>query len=238
LEKALKYEKSVYYRRPIWVQSYTAGKPLLVHTIVQAQKADVFDVIAVSSDSREYLDLATDHGVDYALMRPPELASDTAAKIPVIQHAVQTIENKVGYRFDNVTDLQVTSPLRLPEDIVKAIELFERAPTIQNLFSVTLAHSSPYFTLVERSAAGAIELSKTMVPAVSRRQDAPKSYDINGSIYVWGRDFLDIAKKVVNEHSEIMEMPDYRSLDIDNPLDFALAEYVAKFVDLRSGKLR
>src|SRR6185503_5455906 len=69
-----------------------AGRPLIVHTLEQARSTGLFKLIAVSSDSAEILDLARTHGADLTVERPPELASDTAAKIPAIRHCVAAAE--------------------------------------------------------------------------------------------------------------------------------------------------
>ena len=60
-------------------------KPLLAHTIEQAQESGVFDWIAVSSDSHQILAVGTAAGADFAVERPASLASDTAPKVPAIR---------------------------------------------------------------------------------------------------------------------------------------------------------
>src|SRR5688572_2398624 len=87
-----------------------AGKPLIVHSIEQARKSGVCDVIAVSSDNQEILDASS--GADLKIMRPAELATDSASSLDVILHALKTAEKN----FDIIIYLQATSPLRLPED--------------------------------------------------------------------------------------------------------------------------
>lgn len=77
-----------------------AGKPLIAYTINQAQASHLFDVIALSSDSPEILEVGRQYGVDLLVKRPEELATDTAAKVPVIQHCVAEAERVTGKRFD------------------------------------------------------------------------------------------------------------------------------------------
>lgn len=64
------------------------GKPLIAYSLEQARASGLFDLIAVSSDAQEILDAARNHGADLLIERPAELASDTAAKLPAIRHAV------------------------------------------------------------------------------------------------------------------------------------------------------
>ena len=71
-----------------------AGKPLIAHTIIQAKKSELFDSVAVNSDSMQILDVAQEYEVDYLIKRPDELASDTSAKLPAIQFGVQFVEEQ------------------------------------------------------------------------------------------------------------------------------------------------
>ena len=72
------------------------GKPLIGYTLEQAQASQLFEMIAVSSDSPEILDMSRRYGADLLVERPAELATDTAAKLPVIRHCVEEAERIVG----------------------------------------------------------------------------------------------------------------------------------------------
>ena len=216
------------------------GKPLMAHTVEQAVASRAFTAIAISSDSQSYLDIGMAYGATDAVLRPAELASDRAAKLPVIRHCAETVEKRYGAPFDIIVDLQVTSPLRLPEDILGAIALLEGNDAIENVITGSPAKDSPYFTIVERDTRGAVALSKRLDKPVIRRQDAPACYVINGSIYVWRRATLfapaGMHDGVVLDHTGLYEMPEHRSVDIDSRLDFLLAEFVGHRIDLKTGQ--
>ncbi len=206
-----------------------AGRPLLAHSIVQAKNSGQFDCVACSSDDERYLAIAMEAGADLAIKRPEELASDLAAKLPVLRHAVTTAEAHAALTFDTVVDLQPTSPLRRPEDIPGAIAQLEANPQFENVVSVCAAADSPYYTLVEMSPAGVATLSK--VPPggqQARRQDIPSVWRLNGSIYAWRRAALWQNERAVTAATGIWVMPDVCGFDIDLALDFALAAYVAE----------
>src|SRR5690554_2382319 len=76
------------------------GKPLIAYSIMQARVAGCFEYIAVSSDSAEILAVAKEYGADFCISRPAELASDQAAKLPVIQHCLVEAERLAGKTFD------------------------------------------------------------------------------------------------------------------------------------------
>ncbi len=200
-----------------------AGKPLIAHTLEQARSTRLFELIAVSSDSPEILDTARRHGADLMVERPPELATDTAAKLPAIRHCVQEAEKYAGKGFDVLVDLDATSPLRLPEDICGAVELLETSG-VSNVITAAPARRSPYFNLVELGENNVVRLSKPLAKAIIRRQDSPQCFDMNASIYVWRRDSLFNHPTVFAADTRLFVMPEERSIDIDSELDFEIVK--------------
>ncbi|MCE3203662.1 acylneuraminate cytidylyltransferase family protein [Paenibacillus sonchi] len=202
-----------------------AGKPLISYSIDQAKQSKMFDYIAVSSDSKEILELSNDAGADFLIQRPEELASDTSAKLPVIRHCVLEVERQLNTTFDIVVDLDATSPLRLSIDIINALKLIE-PDEVTNVITGMRSRRSPYFNLVEINDEGYAVISKTLPGTIYRRQDAPKCYDMNASIYVWRRDILlnERNNSVFNPTTVLYEMPEERSVDIDSLLDWRIVE--------------
>ena len=202
-----------------------AGKPLIGYSIEEAKASGIFEAIAVSSDSEYILDIAKKYGVDYLVKRPDELATDQAAKLPVIRHCAVEVEKQSGITFDVIVDLDATSPLRSVEDIKKAVALLEESG-VGNIITATPSRRSPYFNLVELNKNDVVKLSKTLKTAIVRRQDAPKCYDMNASIYVWKREVLLNSDKLFNEDTKLYVMPEERSIDIDSELDFVFVEFL------------
>jgi len=200
-----------------------AGKPLLAHSILQAKASNLFQTIAVSSDSDEILDIANYWGADYLIKRPARLATDQAAKVPVIQHALLAVEKIVKHKFDIIVDLDATSPLRVISDISNVVNLLERNQ-VSNIITGTPSRRSPYFNLVEINNSGTVKLSKSLSKPIFRRQDAPNCYDLNASIYAWYRDVLLKNQSIFNEDTMLYIMPEERSIDIDSELDFQFVE--------------
>ena len=198
-----------------------AGKPLIAYTLEQAKASGLFDLITVSSDSPVILDIARNHGADLSVERPAELATDMAAKLPVIRHCVEEAERISGKRFDVVVDLDATSPLRLVADIQGAVDMLEREK-VSNVITATPARRSPYFNLVELGEDGVVRLSKPPEKSIVRRQDSPRCFDMNASIYAWQRAALFAYHTVFNTDTRLFVMPEERSHDIDSELDFEI----------------
>ena len=202
-----------------------AGRPLIAHSIVQARESGLFDTIAVSSDSDAILEVARQWGADYRIRRPSELASDTSAKVPAIRHCLEEVERVSGIRCSVFVDLDATSPLRTAEDIRGAVALLE-SREVSSVITGSVARRSPYFNLVETDDQGQARLCKSLEGAVVRRQDAPRCYDMNASIYVWNRDAFLRHPAVFYDDTLLFEMPEARSHDIDTELDFEWVEFL------------
>ena len=195
------------------------------HSVTQAVATGLFDEVVVSSDSEEILALAPTFGATGVVRRPAEMATDTAGKVPAIAHAVRTTEQRTGQTYDVCVDLDATSPLRTLDDIRTAVRMFEESDAA-SLITGAEARRNPYFNLVEEQPDGTVAVSKQPDDAVLRRQDAPRCFDMNGSIYVWRRESL-LEDQVVFLPSTILyEMPAERSIDVDSEFDFRIVEWL------------
>lgn len=201
------------------------GKPLIAHSVERAVESGLFETIAVSSDSDEILDAASRAGATVLIKRPDELATDQAAKLPVIRHCVLAAEEVVGREFDVIMDLDATSPLRSVEDIVAAHRLLLDTDA-ENVITAMPARRSPYFNMVELDAEGYARLSKTLDTPVISRQSSPAVYDMNASIYLWRRNALLRGQTLMMNRTRLYVMPEERSIDIDSELDFQFVEFV------------
>lgn len=201
------------------------GKPLIAHALIQAQESGMFDAIAVSSDSDDILNTAKEWGADHLVVRPAEWATDVAPKVPAIRHCMQEVEARMGVTFDIVMDLDVTSPLRVIEDIRNSISLLEQSDA-ENIVSGMPSRRSPYFNLVEIDDRGRTHLSKKPKKPIVRRQDSPRCFDLNSSVFAWTRKGLMNNDVAIGLDTIFYEMPEERSIDIDNELDYLFVEFV------------
>lgn len=204
-----------------------AGQPLLAHSVRQAVESGMFDVVAASSDSQEYLSIAREAGASLLIDRPEHLSGDHVAKAPVLHHALLLAEAETEKQATVLVDLQPTSPLRRPEDIAGAVQALEENPNLLNVISVVETKASPYFTLAEERPDGTLQLSKERLERVVRRQDVPQCFELNGSIYAWRRDAIVAELPALTERTGKWVMPHECGFDIDTLLDFEVAAFVA-----------
>lgn len=201
------------------------GSPLIAYTIKHARESRYIDRIIVSTDSRQITDISIKHGAEVPFLRPAKLSSDKSSVIDVLLHAINWLKIYENENFDVIVLLHVTAPLRTSKDIDKCIKLLIDKK-YDNVFSVAEAHRNPYFNMVEVGKNGKVKLVKGK--GYVSRQSAPKVYDMNASIYVWWRNILENKKKVLLKKSHVYIMPKKQSVDIDDDMDFKVAEILMK----------
>lgn len=200
------------------------GKPLIDWSLDQLFANPRVDAVVISTDDEAIYEHGIKRGALDIGLRPAELATDTAPKWGVWQHALAASEAKIG-PVSAFLDLDCTSPLRLPEDITGALDLFQsQAPDM--VMSVCEARKNPYFNLVEPDATGALHVSKELPGGVWARQDAPVVYEHVGLVYVVAPDYLRRAKTIYEGRVIPYPMPSDRCHDIDTPYDFRLVEFL------------
>lgn len=199
------------------------GKPLIVYTIEQALACSEIDRVFVSTDDEEVAQVALQAGAEVPFIRPAELATSKAAKIPVIQHLVEYVEG-LGVTVSKIVDLDPTSPLRNIKDIETCLLMLDDECDV--VITGYASDKNPYFNMVEQQKDGYMGLVKSAGDAVVARQLAPNVYSMNASIYVWHRHTL--AKGLWDGRTRIHIMPHERSVDIDAPIDFKLVELLMK----------
>ena len=177
------------------------------------------DELCVSSDDAEIIQVVEDYGVKVPFVRPSELASDIACSEEVMKHAIDWYKNK-GQEFDIVVLLQVTSPLRTVQKVREAIILW--TPEIDMVVSVKETDANPYYVLFEEDEQGFLKKSKER--NFSRRQDCPKVYEYNGAIYVISIESLQHVQMSGFKKIRKYEMTKRESIDVDDEIDFRLAE--------------
>lgn len=204
------------------------GKPLIAYTIEQALKWGKASKVLVSTDSADIAEAAKIAGAQAPFLRPAELAGDAAPKVPVIRHAWREAEKLYGEKYDFVVDLDATAPLRKIADIEACLETAKARKPLM-VFSVVPAHKNPYFNMVELDGEGWARLCKRLPDSVKRRQDAPKVYDLNASIYVYSREFLEgDGLTVLTDRSAAHVMDELSGTDIDREVDFKFVEFILK----------
>lgn len=198
------------------------GRPLVCHTINEALKSKYLDRIFVSTDDSLIAKISENCGAKI-IVRPSELAKDSSPTIDAIFHAIDTIKN--DYIPDIVVLLQPTSPLRDANDIDAAIELFLETDC-DSVISICKFDHSPYWSFKINN--GFLQSLFGEKYLNTRRQELPEIYKPNGAIYITSLGNLYKNKGFYCEKMIPYQMSPEKSIDIDNEIDFKIAEMIIK----------
>ena len=165
--------------------------------------------------------MAKQYGCEVPFKRPIELAQDDTPGIDPVLHA---IEQCPGY--DYVVLLQPTSPLRTVKDIDGCIEKL-LANDADFCVSVTEPEKSPYwmYTLENDKMIPLLPQDKL----ITRRQDIPKCYALNGAVYVAKVNSLVEKESFITANTVAYVMSQQQSFDIDTIIDFKVCESLINF---------
>jgi len=207
------------------------GKPLILYTVEQAIKSKIFDVIIISTDNSKIKEIININNKSILFRkRPKHLADDKSSKIDVIKDALSFAEESLKYEFNTIMDLDVTCPLRNLVDIKKSLNKFVNKKS-NVLFSVCESNKNPYFNIVEKKK-NSIQLVINSRKIFKSRQKAPKTFDINGAVYLFKRSVLKKLKTQYGNKTDIYVMPQDRSIDIDTNNDWKMVNYFLKNADI------
>ncbi|MFN3759498.1 MAG: cytidylyltransferase domain-containing protein [Algoriphagus aquaeductus] len=202
------------------------GIPLIVHTIRQALQSTLIDDLIISTDDERIASIAIEAGGKVPFKRPSDLASDTSSKWPVFIHALEFYENELGKKVDYLVDLDVTVPLKEPQDIDGAIQLALDHPTTEVVITGYEPERNPYFNMMEIRSDGLAEIVKKSENPIVRRQDAPEVYSLSPAAFVIKKSALYSYPHWSKAPCRIYPMPRERAIDIDSSLDFELIEFL------------
>lgn len=199
------------------------GKPLIAWTIEAAIKSQIFTEVMVNTDDDEIAKVSSELGSKTPFIRPNELASDTASSNDVIKHTLLWYRDK-GVNFTEVVLLQPTSPLRSSEDIISALDLYNKKNASSVLSVCEVDHPTSWCNILDEtlSMKGFIKESTSKL----RSQDIDKEYRLNGAIYIWNVELFLAKNSTVIEPSFAAIMPRNRSIDIDEKIDFDIAKAI------------
>jgi|TARA_B110000503_G_scaffold66859_1_gene104892 CMP-N,N'-diacetyllegionaminic acid synthase len=194
------------------------GKPLLAHSIIYATKSSLISEIIVSTDSKEFANIANEYGARTPFLRPLSLSGDDVQDFPVIEHAVNFLENENNKKIDYVALLRPTSPLRPPNLIEKAYEIIKKNKKGTSVRSVipTNQHAYRQWFLDDNKIVS--PMKNIFEPYNIPRQILPKSYFQSGDIEFIKRDTLN-QNSVSGKYVLPLILESKDLFDIDTPKD-------------------
>tara|TARA_Y100000589_G_scaffold28724_1_gene23889 strand:- start:15464 stop:16153 length:690 start_codon:yes stop_codon:yes gene_type:complete len=196
------------------------GISLVRRSIDLALQLNNVSRIFLSTDSEKIANEARSLNVEI-IKRPIHLADDKANEIYAWKHAINMVVARYG-KFDKFVSIPPTSPLRSLDDVKKIMKLLE--DKFDLTLGITKSKRNPWFNMVQSSKKNKIKkIFKDQ--KFSRRQDAPEIYDITTVAYAAHTSYIMSADNILDGAIGGVQIPEERSLDIDNLLDLELAEF-------------
>ena len=203
-----------------------AGRPLIAHSILHAQRSRLIREVYVSTDDAAIAETTREYGAE-VVNRPQELAGDEAASESALLHVLDDRLRRGLGDPDLVVFLQGTSPVRRPDDIDRAIERLLVAGA-DSLFSACENH-----WLIWARETGQPRSLNYDYQRRQREQEMAKQYRENGSIYVFRPSVLRQSHNRLGGHIAIYEMDYWSSFQLDTPEHCELIAWILEHPDYR-----
>ena len=178
---------------------FLAGKPLLAWTIEVARQCKHLDEIVVSTEDKEIASIALELGANVPFLRPKKFALDNSPTLDLVLHF---INNNISH-FDWILLLQPTSPLRIIEDINGIIKFCDNK-NISSVVSISEVKEHPFMMYRCNSENKLFKIIDNQSKII-RRQDFPKIYKTNGSMYLFRTEWIIKNKVFVNKDTIIIK---------------------------------
>lgn len=198
-----------------------AGKPLIAWSIELAQKMPEINRIIVSTDDREIMEVAGKYGAE-TILRPGALASDSSPAAYLIRHAIRRFRQQ-GEERALLLYLQPTSPLRNETDLRACLKLLVHGFDSVATFTEAELHPAHAWLISD----GKPSLFLPGANPWLTKQQLEKTYQLNGAVYAFHMQrFPKAGTGLLFGSSGAVLMPRERSVDLDDSLDFMLAELI------------
>lgn len=198
------------------------GVPLLAYTARLAKKSKLISKVVLSTDDAEIAQVGIKEGLEVPFLRPSELALDSTPTLPVLQHCLEYFTSKGEY-FDAVCLLEVTSPFRSIDFLEESIEKFisTNADSLVSVLPVPATYN-PHWTFEEDSS-GFLKIATGELKIIPRRQELPKAYFRDGSIYLTKSEIIR-GGSIYGAKSTFLENDPLYYVNIDTMEDWMEAE--------------
>ena len=201
------------------------NKPLLAYTIESALSSKLFQHVVVSTEDPKIARIANEYGAETSFLRPKRLARDNTTTEAVLVHGISQM-NKLGYELDIIMLRDCTVPFIDAKDMKGALNLLTKKKC-DAVFGAIKAHPNPYFGMMEFDKNGFLIKSKTTKLEITRRQDSPTVYDVDGMFIFYLKNFMK-TQKISSGKILPFELTKEHGHMIDFEFDFKVAELLIK----------
>ncbi len=209
------------------------GEPLMSYAIRTAHAAEKVDRVIVSTDTREFADVAGACGAEAPFLRPANLSDDKTMLIHVVAHALKFFD-EVREHYDAVLSVHATAPLIRACTLDAMVEKMESTGCDAVATASEIRHGHPYLAQVLSGIDGDEANPFLRLDPDQRRyprQVRPKLYAYSGGAFLRRRHLLehpDVHTNALGPHPRVVLVDATESTNIDDPIDLLTAEYLLR----------
>lgn len=196
------------------------GKPMLAYTVEACLESKCFQRVHVSTDSKVYATIAREYGADVPFLRDYKYSTDQASTEDVVRFVLDEYDKR-GEHYDTFAIMQPTSPLRTADDIKKSFELMKEKQADSVIGICKMEHSPIWSNILPENGSmnGFLDVTQNL-----NRQSFSQYYRINGAMYLVKREIYTQHTAMYGPNSYAYVMPKSRSIDIDDEVDYRVAQ--------------
>lgn len=203
------------------------GRPLIAWCI-EAALGSCCDRVIVSTDHEEIARVSREAGADVPFKRPPDISRDVASEL-VTQHAIDFHERERGGMVEIAVTIQPTTPFLTSADIDAAVAMLRNDSELDSVFTAGPIHQRPEWMFRRDGRGHARKFIEGIIQGdTGVCQSLPELWHPNGGAYATRRQILFEDNLVIGRRAGLHAMSDLASVDIDNEIDFLIAEAVAQ----------
>ena len=201
------------------------GKPIMAYSIEAAVGSGVFDKVMVSTEDEEIAEIGKHYGAEVPFYRSEQTAGDFATTTDVLNEVIAEYEKR-GEKFDIIACIYPTAPFITSERLKNAVEMLKNSDA-ESLIPVVRFSFPPQRAMEIQDGLLVFRQPEYMN---SRSQDLTPHYHDVGQFYVFRTEGFKKNQRIMAGKILPIELPETEVQDIDNPVDWQLAELKYKLV--------
>jgi N-acylneuraminate cytidylyltransferase len=196
------------------------GKPIIAYSIEAALNSGLFEVVMVSTDDEEIAEISRQYGATVPFLRSSENANDFATTADVILEVLDEYLN-LGSSYEHVCCCYPTAPFVTSKRLKEGLEMLQN-DHVHSVFPV-VEFGYPILRSLKMDTDFLVSLNWPEY-LNSRSQDLPRAYHDAGQWYWLKTSSFMKSGKIMDSNSYGILLDAIEVQDIDNEIDWKLAE--------------
>lgn len=197
------------------------GKPIIAYSIEAAIKSGLFDEVMVSTDDDDIATIAIQYGAKVPFMRSMANSNDYATTFEVLKEVLEEYSLKEHKEFEYACCIYPTAPFVNNEKLSNAYDLLLKE-SYDTVFPV-MRFSFPIQRALKMSSSNKIKFFHEEHQN-TRSQDLEPAYHDAGQFYWFNIEKCLKENTLITVNCGSIEIKETEGQDIDNELDWKLAE--------------